>query len=509
MAIEELIPEVPEVPEAPSKGLEAGSMGLLGGIMMGLSAAAPAYSIAATLGFVVVAVGVQSPIVMILAFVPMVCAAFAFKNLNSELSDCGTAFTWSRRVFGPYVSWMGGWCMALAGIVVMSTFIPLLGFYSFVLVGAPGIAQSGFWITVLGSALMILMVFVSWRGMHVAVGVEYVLVVLQYLGILVLAAAAMYFMFAGDAPEGSITPSLSWLNPFAIGDFATFFKALLLCVFLFGGWDAAMSANEETSDSASTPGKAVVGSTGLLLLGYLAIGIATISYSGIGTSGIGLGNPANGGIAVDNLATGVFGDAGGRVMAAIIVISICSSIPATLMPVTRGMLAMSVQGALSKSFRKIHPRFHTPGFGTWVALAMAEGICIVLSVISTEVLEQMTLSLGIFFSFYYTLTAFSCVRWFWGRTSGIGKTLTHVILPLFGGIILTVAFFYTVIDLIKSPGTTILGLDSVLVITGLLLAAGAVWMLIQRRREPLFFKMKLTPQHPAEAHNIHGSVPDL
>ncbi len=267
-----------------------------------------------------------------------------------------------------------------------------------------------------------------------------------------------------------------------------------------------MSANEETSDSASTPGKAVVGSTSLLLLGYLAIAVATIAYSGTGTSGIGLGNAENGARAVDNVATGVFGPVGSRVLAVIIVVSICASIPATLLPVTRGMLAMSIQGAIGKNFRRINPRFHTPGFNTWVAFALAASICVVLSLISSEVLEQMTLSLGIFFSFYYTLTSFSCAKWFWGRTRGVGELMTLIVLPMIGGLILCFAFFYTIIDIaVSPPDISVFGIDVVLVITFVLLLGGAVWMLIQRRREPEFFKLKLTPQHPAHAHNLHGS----
>ena len=53
------------------KGLKSGTLGLVSTTIIATASVAPAYSIAATLVFVVVAVGLQSPIVAVLAFVPM------------------------------------------------------------------------------------------------------------------------------------------------------------------------------------------------------------------------------------------------------------------------------------------------------------------------------------------------------------------------------------------------------------------------------------------------------
>ena len=57
--------------ESSDKGLKGGALGLVSSTVVGVASTAPAYSLAATLGFVVVAIGVRAPIVTILAFVPM------------------------------------------------------------------------------------------------------------------------------------------------------------------------------------------------------------------------------------------------------------------------------------------------------------------------------------------------------------------------------------------------------------------------------------------------------
>ncbi len=61
--------------------------------VIGLASTAPVYSIVATLGFVVLAVGAQAPIAFVVAFVPMLFIAFAYRELNAEIPDCGTTFT--------------------------------------------------------------------------------------------------------------------------------------------------------------------------------------------------------------------------------------------------------------------------------------------------------------------------------------------------------------------------------------------------------------------------------
>ena len=86
-------------PDAAShdKGLRAGALGLLSSVVIAVSSTAPAYSMAATLGLIVAVVGVHSPGTLIVSFLPMLCIAYAFRELNKVDPDCGTTFTWTAR----------------------------------------------------------------------------------------------------------------------------------------------------------------------------------------------------------------------------------------------------------------------------------------------------------------------------------------------------------------------------------------------------------------------------
>src|ERR1700722_1436110 len=90
------------------KGLKDGAIGLLSNTVIAIASVAPAYSLAAALAFIVGYDALQSPIVMILAFVPMACVAVGYAQLNKAMPDCGTTFTWGTKAFGPKVGWMGG-----------------------------------------------------------------------------------------------------------------------------------------------------------------------------------------------------------------------------------------------------------------------------------------------------------------------------------------------------------------------------------------------------------------
>jgi hypothetical protein len=54
--------------QAGEKGLRSGALGMLSGIVIGVASTAPGYSLAASLGLVVAAVGLQAPAIMFLAF---------------------------------------------------------------------------------------------------------------------------------------------------------------------------------------------------------------------------------------------------------------------------------------------------------------------------------------------------------------------------------------------------------------------------------------------------------
>ena len=120
--------------ERESKGLRAGAIGLVGSVVVGIASTAPAYSLAASLGYVVIVkngdgiVGVKAPLIMVLAFIPMLLhRGRPTPELNKAEPDCGTTFTWAARAFGTRTGWMGGWGIIAADVIVMANLSQIAG----------------------------------------------------------------------------------------------------------------------------------------------------------------------------------------------------------------------------------------------------------------------------------------------------------------------------------------------------------------------------------------------
>src|SRR5580693_85237 len=158
---------IEQTPLQPGKGLRAGTLGLLSSVVIAVSSTAPAYSMAATLGLIVAVVGVHAPATLIVSFLPMLCIAYAFRELNKADPDCGTTFTWTARAFGPRAGWMGGWGIIAADIIVMASLSQIAGRYFLELVGADGLASSAFWVTAAGVAFIGALTWICYRGIEV------------------------------------------------------------------------------------------------------------------------------------------------------------------------------------------------------------------------------------------------------------------------------------------------------------------------------------------------------
>ncbi len=148
------------------KGLKSGALGLISTTIIATASVAPAYSIAATLVFVVVAVGLQAPLVAVLAFVPMLLTSIGYSELNKADPDCGTTFTWATRAFGPRTGWAGGWGIVAADVLVMASLAQVAGQYGFLLFNAKGIGSnptSG-WVLLVGVLWIVVMTYICYRG---------------------------------------------------------------------------------------------------------------------------------------------------------------------------------------------------------------------------------------------------------------------------------------------------------------------------------------------------------
>src|ERR1035441_5661326 len=355
------------------KGLKSGALGLVSSVVMGVASTAPAYSLAATLFFVIAAVGLKAPAVAVLAFIPMLLCSIGYSEMNKADPDCGTTFTWATRAFGPKTGFAGGWGIVAADVLVMASLAQVAGQYVFLLFGAKGIGEnpaSG-WVLLVGILWIIAMTYICYRGIEVSAWFQRILLTVELVMLLVLSVTALIRVGTGNHPAASIHPSWSWLNPFGIGNFSAFVGAIILMLFIYWGWDTAVSINEETTDKAKTPGRAAIISTLLLLVTYAIVIVAVVAFAGIGMKGIGLQNPNNTSDVLSVLGGAIFGGGGfGTFLTRLLILMVLSSAPGPpptqSLPTARTTLSMAAYKALPASFSRIHPRYLTPTVSTIV-----------------------------------------------------------------------------------------------------------------------------------------------
>ncbi len=490
------------------KGLKGGALGLISSTVIGLASTAPAYSLAATLGVIVAGVGLQSPIIIILGFVPMFLIAYGYKELNNADPDCGTTFTWASRAFGPRTGWMGGWGIVAADIIVMANLAQIAGQYGFQLVGADGLADSTLWTTVAGVVWIALMTLITYIGIEISANSQKVLLTIEVILLLVLGVTALVKVYGSGAPDVSVHVQASWFNPAAVTSIDALTKGVLAAVFIYWGWDTAVSVNEETADRNRTPGRAAVLSTVLLLLIYLLVTTSAQAFAGVGTTGIGLGNPDTSDDVLSNLGGEVFGTTGfgwflSKLLVLMVLTSAAASTQTTILPTARTTLSMSVFKAIPSHFARIHPRFLTPTWST-VGMGLASiGFYVVMTRVSENVLADSIGSIGLMIAFYYGLTGFACV-WYYRRvlTRSARDLWTKGIMPGLGGVLL-LYFFVDACAVYAAPdyGSTSwtlpfaphwhLGGVFVIGIGALLL--GAILMIVYRYIAPAFFKRQTIP----------------
>jgi amino acid transporter len=495
---------------ASDKGLKGGALGLLSSVVVGMASTAPAYSLAASLGFVVATVngdgivGVKAPAIMLLAFIPMYFIAVAYSELNKAEPDCGTTFTWASRAFGPWVGWLGGWGIIAADVIVMANLAQIAGAYGFLLVGADSLADNSLASMVAGVVWIIVMTYICYRGIEVSARLQYALLGIELTVLVFFAVIALGKVWTGNGPDGSLTPSLGWLVPNGLTLNAVV-TATLIAVFIYWGWDTAVAVNEETADPAKTPGRAAVISTLLLLATYAIVSMATVAFAGVGTEGIGLGNEANSDDVFRALGPVVFGDSGfGKFMEALLVISVLTSASAstqtTILPTARTALSMGAYKAIPTRFARVHPRYLTPTDATvWMGVVSIV-FYVGMTFVSEDILGDSIAAVGLMIAFYYGTTGFAAA-WFYRKTlrDSTRDLVMRGILPLLGGILLLGAFLISAKNYADPEygNTTIFGIGGVFVVGIGALVLGVVLMFVWYRLAPAFFNGETLPRRGA------------
>jgi amino acid transporter len=419
------------------KGLKTNAIGYISNLVIAVASTAPAYSMAATLGFVMLVsgMGLESPAILLVAFVPMLFISMGYRYLNQVDPDCGTTFTWAARAFGPQAGWMGGWGILTSDILVMASLAQIAALYTFHLWYAnPNPSSIG--VLAIGVAWIAVMTWICWVGIELSARLQRILLTIEVITLTVFAIVALVDVYNAQATAAAIKPTFGWFNPFNISSVSTLGTGVLVAIFIYWGWDSGVSVNEESENASHGPGKAAVLSTVVLVLIYLLVTTASQAYAGPKALGA--------------HASDIFAFLGPKVfpkpISLLLIITVLTSASAstqtTILPTARTSLSMARWGGIPRVFGRVHPVHRTPDVST-IAFGVVSMIWFVVIDIASpnHVLGDSVDAVGFMVCLYYGLTGFACA-WYFRRElfRSPRNFLFAGVAPLLGGLSLVAVF---------------------------------------------------------------------
>lgn len=444
---------------AGTKGLKTGTLGFLANVVIGVASTAPAYSLAVSLGLVAAVVGLQAPAIMWIAFIPMFCIALAYYYMNRADPDCGTSFTWVTKAMGPHLGWLTGWAIIVADIIVIASLAEVAAQYTFSLFGIDvfanpiwpvevGAQTVDFAVLGLGVLFVATMTWICYVGIELSARTQFVLLSIELVMLALFAIVALVQVYSGSIAT-AVMPTLDWLNPFAIvgedgaWDTGALAAGLVIALFIYWGWDTTATVNEESANPTEQPGRASVISTFILVGTYLLVTIAAQALHGADF----LAEQGEGDV-LAALAAEVLGSPLDKLLILAVLTSAAASTQTTILPTARTALSMGARGALPKFWSNIHPRFQTPTNATLWMGVLSVIWYVGLKLISENVYYDALVALGLMVAFYYGITGYASAIYYRKVLLRSAKNLFGMgVLPLAGAVMLTWAFWQSVVDL--------------------------------------------------------------
>lgn len=284
--------------------------------------------------------GRLSPIGFLVAFAGIAVIAACMAEVASQFRDAGGPYLYARAAFGPFLAIQNGWLTWLTRIAAVSAVANLFITYlsEFVPRVTAPLARAGV-LTILIGFLAV----VNYRGVTGGNQLSNFFTVTK-VGLLA------FFVVAGLAAL-ALHPQLRITPPAVHATSADWFEAVLLMMYSYGGFEAALIASGETRDARRDIPFALftaIAATTLLYIAVQYLVIHSIANAGASSAPV-----------VDS-ARRFLPHPGVRIVAAGTLVSAYGYLSANMLHTPRITFAMGERGDFPAFFRRIHPLFRTP-----------------------------------------------------------------------------------------------------------------------------------------------------
>jgi amino acid transporter len=245
----------------------------------------PAASIALGLVAAVSFAGSATPFVVLLAFLGAMFASNSVAQLAKRMPSAGSLYTYNATTLGRPAGFLTGWMMTFAYILWVPSGIGATGtFFSAFFDDAFGWSINE---NVLLVVVLAVVVALAYRGIAASASVDLVVLVIEMLVILVLAATILIDGGPGLSGVEAFNPANS-LN----GKISDITLAMVYTVVIFTGFESGAVLGEETRDPRRNIPRGILGAVAIVGAFYLFVSYAEVNGVAPGEMGDFAANPS-------------------------------------------------------------------------------------------------------------------------------------------------------------------------------------------------------------------------
>jgi amino acid transporter len=296
--------------------------------------------------------GPASPLAYIPAALGMGIVMACFAEVASRFRQAGGPYLYAREAFGRLAGIEVAWVTYIARLTAAAGNANLFVIY----LAEFWPATKDPWPRLAVLTLLIgLLAGVNYRGVRAGARQSNVFTVAKLVPLLLFLAAGLFFVNRGNFSIHSHAPVGSW------------FEAVLLLVFVFGGFESAMIPMSEAKDPKRDAPFA--------LFVALAVVTAVFTLVQVVVTGI-LPDAASTDRPLAAAAHVIVGPAGGAFIALVALVSVYGILSSMILSVPRLTFALAEQGDFPALFARVHPRFRTPFVSIVVLAALVWGMAV-------------------------------------------------------------------------------------------------------------------------------------
>lgn len=307
--------------------------------------------------------GVYSILTLVLCAALLAIVAICFAEVGSRFTHTGGPYLFTRTAFGATPGFIVGWLYWVSRVLTFATICNLLVVYVARVV--PALQGSGVRVAII-STVVLAIGLVNLLGIRQATIVSNGLTVLKVSLLLVFGIVGVLMIRAWPAAPAAVPTG---------GEFS---DAMLLGVFAFVGFEAALVSTGETRNPRRDVPFAVAMSLLIVLVLYAGVQIVCIAA---------VPELAKSTAPFADAAVVLWGPAGEQLISLGAVVIMLGSLNSGFLATSRLPFAFAEQGDVPAVLARVHPRFRTPH----VAI-IASAVLVWLATVASSFLSAITLA---------------------------------------------------------------------------------------------------------------------